>query len=107
MRGDRPAEALQVEVTERRRLGGLRHRGEDVRPDQDLAGRRTCAQSRGEVGDGSDGTVVVPSLETDPAERRVTRLDPDPETELGAALSPAVRELCKPLLCGEREPHRL
>ena len=47
----------------------------------------------GEIRHRPERAVVVAAFEADPAERCITRLDPDPEPELGSVLSPLVGQL--------------
>jgi hypothetical protein len=56
---------------------------------------------------GPERSVVIPTFEANPAERRVTRLDSDPEGELRTAFLPHPRQLRESLLGGERKPDRL
>jgi len=65
------------------------------------------AQSRGEVRDWANCAVVIASFEANPAERRVTSLDPDSQSQLDAALAPDRGEFAEVLLRSEREPDRL
>src|SRR3989337_3013784 len=84
--GDCAGEAGEVELTDRLCLHVALHNREQARPDQDLAAGRAGAEPRGQVRHRADHAVVVAPFETDPAERRVSRLDPDSETELRSPL---------------------
>src|SRR5688500_9828265 len=74
-------EAVELQFAHRCGLDGFLDRGVDARPDEYLAGRGSRAQPRGEVRNRPDRAVVVSPLEADPAQRCVSGLDPDPETE--------------------------
>ena len=74
---------------------------------QDLTIRGPIAQASSEVGDGADRRVVLTSLVSDQAQRRVPRRDPDSQSEIEPELPPAVLERPEGFTHRERHPNRL
>jgi len=107
VRRDGLAEAPQLELAEGVRIDCLFDSPEDSLADQDLTRASVRAETGGEVCHGSERAVVISAFEADPAERRVTRLDSDSETQLNPPLPPQQRQLREPLLGGERKPDSL
>ena len=107
VRPDGLAEAPQLELTEGVRIDCLFDSPEDSWADQDLTRASVRAETGGEVCHGSERAVVISAFEADPAERRVTRLDSDSETQLNPPLPPQLRQLRESLLGGERKPDSL
>ncbi len=103
VRRDGPTEPLQIEIAHGRGVDAFFNGSEDVLADQDLTRGGAVAQPRGQVDHRPERCVVVASFVSDPAERGVPGLDPDPEAELRPTLAPHARQLCEPLLGGDRE----
>src|SRR5437899_2750204 len=93
VRRDRPTEPLQIELANESRLDLVLDSSEDPLTDQDLTSRGLGAKPGGEVRHWPERSVVIPTFEANPAERRVTRLDSDPEGELRTAFLPHPRQL--------------
>src|SRR5215472_7710835 len=92
-RGHGPREAPEGECAHLFGLDQALHgRGHPGR-NQHLAPLGFTAQSRGQVGDGADGTVVPAPLETDGADGRVSLSDADAKREVPAAPAPAGGQL--------------
>src|SRR5262245_45745624 len=102
----RPAEALELALAGR--LGVDRAVDRRVRPlgNEDLARYRLAAQPRGEDDRVADAAVVVAALEPDPAHRRVSSREPDPDLEDVAAPSPLLADLPEALADRDRQPDR-
>ena len=86
--GHRPPEPLQLRLANRSGVNGVLNRCVYAWSEEDLRSPGSGAEPRVQVGYGSESTVVVATLEADPTERRVPRLDADAKGELAATLSP-------------------
>jgi hypothetical protein len=105
--GNRSGEALELEIPDGSRFDSVFDSGEDSLPDQDLAVFGVRAEPRSEVHYWPKRGVVIAALKADPADRRVSGLDPNGEPDFNATLSPFLRQLREPLLGIERKPYRL
>src|SRR5687768_13715604 len=72
----RAVETLQRQLPQRLRVDKVLDHQVDALADQDLAGGRLATQARGQVGNATDGAVVVAALEADAPERGVAHGDP-------------------------------
>jgi hypothetical protein len=107
VRRDRPTEPFQIELPDGSCVDRPLHGAEDALTDQGLACLGHGAEPGGEVRDRPERSVVMTTLEADPAACRVPRLDTDPEAELGAELPLRLCQLREPLLGGDRKSDRL
>src|SRR5262252_3733929 len=99
------AQALEGDVADGLDLDERLHGGGNPLREEDLARLRFRAQARGEVGHGTDGAVVEPSLEADGSEGGVAVGDPDAEVELEARLLPGHGELGHAIAHGRSHAH--
>src|SRR6266436_7601832 len=88
VRRDRPRISLQKELSDALGLDGTLDRGEDALAHEYLARLRLGGEALREVRYIPDRAVVVATLETDAAQRRVSHRDPCAESELVPALLP-------------------
>ena len=100
--GDRPTEAFELELTDRRRVDGLFHRSEDARPDQGLPGCGARAQPRREIRPGP-ARRSRSGLRSRCGRASRSRHRCRSQGQVGSAFTPRLGQLGKPLLRVESE----
>src|SRR5918994_4078857 len=103
----RPGKPLDGELANERRLDPILERRVRTLAQQYLSGGRGVTQPRAEVRHGPESAAVVPSFESDSAERGVSDCDAGAEPQLVAAFAPADGKLADTVPHRDRQSRRL
>jgi hypothetical protein len=105
--GNWSVESFEREFAHRLGIGHRFDRRPDLGIDENLSIARFPAEPGSEIDDGTDRRIIVSPFETDPAERRISVRNADPEAELVAELAPFELEGGDTVTHLDRHPHGL